>query len=858
MLDSLLIANRGEIACRVIRTARALGVRTVAVYSDADRGALHTRLADVAVHIGAAPAKESYLVQERILSAAEQTGASAIHPGYGFLSENPEFADAVKAAGLIWVGPPASSIRAMGLKDAAKRLMSEAGVPVTPGYLGADQSAERLQKEADAIGYPVLIKAVAGGGGKGMRKVERAQDFAAALTSCRREAAASFGDDRVLLEKYVTRPRHIEVQVFADQHGNAVHLFERDCSLQRRHQKVIEEAPAPGMDAATREAVCGAAVRAARAVGYEGAGTVEFIADGSEGLRADRIWFMEMNTRLQVEHPVTESITGVDLVEWQLRVASGEPLPKAQEELAIQGHAMEARLYAENPTTGFLPSTGPLTHLHLPTSIRVDTGVVQGSEVTPFYDPMIAKLIVHAPSRRAAAAKLSRACADVQVWPIKTNAAFLARAAAHGDFVEGRVDTGFIERHLDQLVPAAQVSAEVLATAALSRIRAGHDVWNAKLGFRLNAPARVEVEVQTGSERQLVTLGDVAYLPSVRVAQETVVFEHGEAITFQEPQWLAESSHGASEGTITATMPGKIIAIQVADGDAVKKGQPLITMEAMKMEHTLRRRSMASRPVSSTPSARKSQRAPSCSPFSRRARMTLPFEPIELEPAYRKVAGAMIERITAGAFKRGDRLPSELELAKQFGVNRGTIREALRELQTAGLLTRARGSKLMMVTRPQADHVAENVGRALVLHDVTFLNVWESMSMFEPPIAESAAKKRTAPDLAVLLKAHESFVAHGTPQYVAEFFSAIAAATHNPVLAMTQEPLIQLLEPSLGAMIDKVAQARTRIATAQRRICEAIQARNAEAARTWMTKHVRDFRRGYELAGIDLDLKITI
>jgi 3-methylcrotonyl-CoA carboxylase alpha subunit len=588
MLDSLLIANRGEIACRIIRTARTLGVHTVAVYSEGDRGALHTRLADEAIAIGPAPAKESYLVPAKILDAAKQSGAQAIHPGYGFLSENPEFADAVKAAGLIWVGPPASSIRAMGLKDAAKRLMSEAGVPVTPGYLGADQSPARLQKEAEAIGFPVLIKAVAGGGGKGMRKVERAEDFAAALTSCRREAAASFGDDRVLLEKYVTRPRHIEVQVFADQHGNAVHLFERDCSLQRRHQKVIEEAPAPGMDAATREAVCGAAVRAARAVAYEGAGTVEFIADASEGLRADRIWFMEMNTRLQVEHPVTESITGVDLVAWQLLVASGQPLPKAQHELAIQGHAMEARLYAENPSTGFLPSTGPLTHFRLPTDIRVDTGVEQGSEVTPFYDPMIAKLIVHAPSRRAAAAKLTAACAQVEVWPIKTNAAFLARAASHQEFVAGRIDTGFIERHSEQLVPPTTPSPAVLATAARARIAGGSSVWSAALGFRMSAPARVEVEVQTGSERQLVKL-DHAVLPlrSEQLGADTIVFERGEAFHFQQPQWLSEDTASASEGAIRASMPGKIIALQVAEGDAVKKGQALVTMEAMKMEHTL-------------------------------------------------------------------------------------------------------------------------------------------------------------------------------------------------------------------------------------------------------------------------------
>src|SRR6476619_7527122 len=386
MMKSLLIANRGEIACRVIRTARRMGIRTVAVYSDADAKALHARMADEAVHIGPSPARESYLVGDKIIAAAKSTGAEAIHPGYGFLSENADFAQAVIEAGLIWVGPKPASIRAMGLKDAAKKLMAEAGVPVTPGYLGEDQDPKRLKKEADAIGYPVLIKAVAGGGGKGMRKVDAAKDF---------------GDDRVLIEKYILSPRHIEVQVFGDSHGNVVHLFERDCSLQRRHQKVIEEAPAPGMDAETREAVCGAAVRAAKAVNYEGAGTIEFIADTSEGLKADRTWFMEMNTRLQVEHPVTEEITGQDLVEWQLRVASGETLPKRQDELEINGWAMEARLYAENPATGFLPSTGRLDYLSLPTpglenvalcrTPRIETGVRERDQVTPFYDPMIAK-----------------------------------------------------------------------------------------------------------------------------------------------------------------------------------------------------------------------------------------------------------------------------------------------------------------------------------------------------------------------------------------------------------------------------------------------------------------------------------
>ncbi len=471
MIDSLLIANRGEIARRIIRTARRMGVRTIAVHSDVDAAMPFVREADTAVCIGPAPARASYLDQAKILGAARETGAAAIHPGYGFLSENAEFAEAVIAAGLVWVGAPPAAIRAMGLKDAAKARMMAAGVPVTPGYLGDDQSPERLRAEADAIGYPVLIKAVAGGGGKGMRRVEASGDFAEALASCRREAAASFGDDRVLIEKYLPTPRHIEVQVFGDTHGTVVHLFERDCSLQRRHQKVIEEAPAPGMDAATRAAVCDAAVKAARAVDYVGAGTIEFIADASEGLRADRIWFMEMNTRLQVEHPVTEAITGVDLVEWQLRVASGEPLPLRQDELAIDGHAMEARLYAENPATGFLPSTGPLTRLRLPAGIRIDSGVEEGGKVTPFYDPMIAKLIAHAPDRAAAAAKLAAACAAVEVWPVRTNAAFLARAAADPEFVAGRVDTGFIARHADRLVPAGGPDDTVAAAAAAALCR---------------------------------------------------------------------------------------------------------------------------------------------------------------------------------------------------------------------------------------------------------------------------------------------------------------------------------------------------------------------------------------------------
>ncbi|HMQ20668.1 MAG TPA: biotin carboxylase N-terminal domain-containing protein, partial [Sphingopyxis sp.] len=442
MIQSLLIANRGEIACRIIRTARAMGIRTVAVYSDADAKALHVREADGAVHIGPSPAHESYLVGEKIIAAAKATGAEAIHPGYGFLSENAEFAQAVADAGLVWVGPKPASITAMGLKDAAKKLMADAGVPVTPGYMGDNQDPAFLAEQAARIGYPVLIKAVAGGGGKGMRKVDAAADFADALASCQREAAASFGNDHVLIEKYILTPRHIEVQVFGDAHGNVVHLFERDCSLQRRHQKVIEEAPAPGMDEVTRAQLCAAAVRAAKAVDYVGAGTIEFIADASEGLRADRLWFMEMNTRLQVEHPVTEEITGVDLVEWQLRVASGEPLPLTQEELAINGWAMEARLYAEDPSKGFLPSIGTLELFQLPEHVgRIDTGVYEGAEVSPFYDPMIAKLIAYGEDREEARAMLSEMLEDSAIWPVKTNSAFLIAALDHPDFVAGTVDT---------------------------------------------------------------------------------------------------------------------------------------------------------------------------------------------------------------------------------------------------------------------------------------------------------------------------------------------------------------------------------------------------------------------------------
>ena len=591
MIASLLIANRGEIACRIARTARGLGIRTIAVYSDADADALHVRQADEAVGIGPAPARESYLVPEKILAAARATGAAAIHPGYGFLSENADFAEAVEEAGLVWVGAPPSSIRAMGLKDAAKRLMLAAGVPVTPGYMGDDQSPERLRAEADAIGYPVLIKAVAGGGGKGMRRVDAAPDFAEALESCRREAAASFGDDRVLIEKYVLSPRHIEVQVFGDRHGNVVHLFERDCSLQRRHQKVIEEAPAPGMDADTRAAICAAAVQAARAVDYVGAGTIEFIADASEGLRADRIWFMEMNTRLQVEHPVTEAITGQDLVEWQLRVASGEPLPRRQEELAIDGWAMEARLYAENPATGFLPSTGPLDHLVFPSVIRVDSGVEQGGEVTPFYDPMIAKLIVHAPGRHAAANALAEAARSVEVWPVRTNAAFLARAAAHPEFVAGQVDTGFIERHADALIPSADPADAVLQAAARAIAPAdARDPWQALAGLRPNADPDRRVAVEVAERPHLVTVAAASSSSGrmVRVRGDDILFLAGEAWPFG-PRRIGHGTGGgaASDGAILAPMPGRVVSVGVEVGAAVNKGQRLLVLEAMKMEQGL-------------------------------------------------------------------------------------------------------------------------------------------------------------------------------------------------------------------------------------------------------------------------------
>src|ERR1043166_2057389 len=614
MFRSLMIANRGEIACRVIRTARRLGLRTVAVYSDADAAALHVQMADEAVRIGPAPARDSYLKSDAILAAARATGAEAIHPGYGFLSENAEFAEACAAGGIVFVGPPAAAIRAMGLKDRAKAIMAKAGVAVVPGYFGDDQSSEHLKKEADKIGYPVLIKAVAGGGGKGMRRVDTAKDFAAALEGAKRESKSSFGADRGLIEKYVARPRHVERQVCADSHGNAVHLFERDCSLQRRHKKVIEEAPAPGMPTAMRKAMGEAAVNAAEAVGYVGAGTVEFIADASDGLKADRFWFMEMNTRLQVEHPVTEAITGLDLVEWQLRVAAGETLSRIQSELKIDGHAIEARLYAEDPNKGFLPSVGRLERLLLPDGdgIRVDSGVREGDEVSVFYDPMIAKVIAHAATREAAAARLAQALAGSEVAGVHANAGFLVRALREPDFLAGDIDTGFIERHREALIPAQSIPRpEIIASAALFLVEArakastGSDPWNAQDGFRLSGEAReiaefavegnrvaVEILHRRGGGLALSIAGKSvapAHASAMRLASgDIAVMEAGDTWTLGLHDPFAEAEgRGTASDRIVAPMPGKIVQLLVRPGESVKRGQPLAVLEAMKMEHTL-------------------------------------------------------------------------------------------------------------------------------------------------------------------------------------------------------------------------------------------------------------------------------
>jgi len=620
MFSKILIANRGEIAVRVIRTARKMGVRTVAVYSDADARSLHVAIADEAVHIGPSPVGESYLKAEKIIAAAKATGAEAIHPGYGFLSENPDFVDSVVAAGLVFIGPSAASIRAMGLKDAAKRLMEKAGVPVVPGYHGEDQGLVLLAGKAKEIGYPVLIKARAGGGGKGMRRVDSPDDFADALAGARREAKAAFGDDRVLVEKYVDKPRHIEVQVFGDNFGNAVHLFERDCSAQRRHQKVIEEAPAPGMTPELRLAMTEAAVTAAKAIGYSGAGTIEFIVDASKGLQPDRFWFMEMNTRLQVEHPVTEMVTGIDLVEWQLLVAAGEKLPKMQADIKLDGHAFEARIYAEDPAKGFLPATGTLHHLRFPdaapagSSMRIETGVRAGDAISPYYDPMIAKLVVHGPDRASALAALDAALTGTEIAGSVTNITFLSALARDGDFAAGDVDTGLIGRKQDALTESEAPSESMIALAALVASGAGMstspDPWSRLAGYAHFHPVARTVLLTSGETQIPATIAaradgrfDIGLsvqgvpLTFALSPQEPgvapwpghiTIFEKGRAHSFAVSDPLARSDEAAGGADrLRAPMPGLVKIVRVAAGETVRKGQPLLVLEAMKMEHTI-------------------------------------------------------------------------------------------------------------------------------------------------------------------------------------------------------------------------------------------------------------------------------
>lgn len=650
MFTKILIANRGEIACRVAATARRMGIKTVAVYSEADANAKHVSACDEAIFIGPSPAKESYLRGEKIIEVALATGAQAIHPGYGFLSENSDFADACAKAGLVFIGPPASAIRAMGSKSAAKSLMEKAGVPLVPGYHGDNQDADLLQSEADRIGYPVLLKASAGGGGKGMRIVENSADFKAALASCKREAISSFGDDKVLAEKYLQRPRHIEIQVFADSHGDCVYLFERDCSVQRRHQKVLEEAPAPGMTAKRRAAMGEAAVAAAKAVGYVGAGTVEFIAnqDGS-------FYFMEMNTRLQVEHPVTEMITGTDLVEWQLRVAFGEHLPLQQSALQINGHAIEARVYAENPEKGFLPSIGTLRHaqtpsavsfvlggtVNQPAAVRIDSGVREGDTISPFYDPMIAKLIVWGQDRREALARMAAALAEYQVVGLSSNIAFLSRLIQSQAFSNADLDTGLIERNHAELFPAiTPASLQVLALASIALLQAekgvNSDPWQSSQGWRMNGllqrKLQFEEEAKDGQNHSHALT--VTYCADGWQVQESgttqatqasqaaammckLVSAHGQQLVLDMNQQMVKGTvvrdgeqfhvfyqaqhtvlhyndvlaHAgeaeADGGRLTAPMPGKIVAVMVTQGKEVKKGEALVIMEAMKMEHTI-------------------------------------------------------------------------------------------------------------------------------------------------------------------------------------------------------------------------------------------------------------------------------
>ena len=612
MFKSVLIANRGEIATRIIRTARRLGLRVIAVYSEADARALHVRMADEAHPIGPAEAARSYLNAGRIIAAAKASGADCIHPGYGFLSENADFAQTCADAGIVFVGPPPDAIRAMGLKGSAKALMEKASVPVVPGYHGEEQSLDLLRRKADEIGYPVLIKAVAGGGGKGMRKVKQPADFDAALASAQREAQAAFGDPRVLIEKYVTAPRHIEIQVFADRHGNVIHLNERDCSLQRRHQKVIEEAPAPGMSAALRAAIGAAAVKAAQAVGYVGAGTVEFIADGTGRLKQNGFWFMEMNTRLQVEHPVTEAVTGLDLVEWQFRVAAGERLPLTQERVPLKGHAVEARVYAEDPEHGFLPSTGKLLALRFPEAqgVRIDTGVEEGDAVTPYYDPMIAKMIAHGGSRDQALDRLADALELTVVIGPHSNAGFLAALVRAPEFRRGAFDTGFIDAHLAELgaVPqpldkaAAALGAREWLTREQARIAAPEpgSPWDAEDGFQLSGERRLELPLIAegegviahavyGSAAVSVTV-DGEQPAGIAVADADAIYVvHRGRQTRVGLRDVALDRAGDSDtgGVVRAPMHGKVLAVTVEKGERVHRGQRLAIIEAMKMEHAL-------------------------------------------------------------------------------------------------------------------------------------------------------------------------------------------------------------------------------------------------------------------------------
>ena len=634
MFRKILIANRGEIACRITATARRLGVQTVAVYSDADARSKHVAMADEAAHIGQPAVTESYLQAERIIKACQKTGAEAIHPGYGFLSENPDFVEAIEAAGLVFIGPPASAIKAMGLKDAAKALMVEAGVPVVPGYHGKSQDPELLASEAAKIGYPVLIKARAGGGGKGMRRVEDPADFATALEGAQREARASFADPVCLIEKYIARPRHIEIQVFGDGHGKVIYLYERDCSLQRRYQKVIEEAPAPDMPEGVRSAMGKAATDAARAIGYQGAGTVEFIVDGSGALREDGFWFMEMNTRLQVEHPVSEAITGLDFVEMQLRVASGEPLPMAQEDLSINGWSLEARVYAEDVPKGFLPATGRLDHLSFPDgtefepgSVRIDSGVRQGDEISPWYDPMIAKVIVHGPTRAAALNLLTSALAKCHIAGSVTNLEFLGALSRHEGFRRGEVDTGLIARDLDALTARDAAPPEVLALAAIGglgllRVPKTADPWDQLGGWRHWSEARQYITLEadetrlellvksfgrglyqvlgedldvslsvtaSAGTRFTVNLNGHRFEADAVLRDDAIsIFAGGRSFGFELPDNLADATGDQAAGdVIVAPMPGLVRVVSTEAGASVARGDALMVLEAMKMEHTL-------------------------------------------------------------------------------------------------------------------------------------------------------------------------------------------------------------------------------------------------------------------------------